>query len=80
MIAWIQREYLSRASSILISDMRPVSALNLSCECSTLAFPDSHIQEDEMMQFDQSIPALKVVCEQEAQRIQLRYCNLLGIC
>jgi hypothetical protein len=33
-----------------------------------------------MVQFDQSIPALKVVCGQEAQRIQLRYCNLLGIC
>jgi hypothetical protein len=41
---------------------------------------DTAIREEDMVQLDRTIRALMVVCEQESQRTNLRYCSPLSIC
>jgi hypothetical protein len=44
------------------------------------SFTDNAAREEQIVQLDRTIRALMVVCEQESQRTNLRYCNPLSIC
>jgi hypothetical protein len=46
----------------------------------TDTFPNTAVQDREVMQLDRTINALKHLCELDAKRTAIRYCNPVAIC